>query len=352
MSKRRTLPNGADMAYDAHLTNTPFRAKPQSDAQAQLERMHLRFLTELSLNRFRWIGLPPEIDPRFLEVTMLYQGYGLFYYDKRFARYMFTKASTSGMLNAYDNPSKFRSIATRYPGMNVFTYKETTGAGVGVPVWPNLTRTSDLDIVLIAASRLARTDRTIDINLDNARHNKFVLSTQRTRLSMENISREMEQGNNSIKVDAKAGNSLGDLDFIKAVDLGINPDHIEKLHIIRTRLFNDACTMLGIDNSNEDKKERLVSAEVDAGADKTLMVRYANLQARQYACTQINDAYGLNVWVEYNTEIDKMVDIPEFAKEELEEEGFEIIEPEEPMLNAEKDGDDDEQFHDAIEGGD
>lgn len=347
----RKKPNGADMAYDAHLANTPFRYKPQGDEQAKLERMHLRFLTELSLNRFRWTGCPKEIDPRFIEMTMLYQTYGIFFKDKRFSRYMFTKASTSGLLNAYDNPTKFRSIATRYPGMDVFTYRETVGAGVAIPIWPNMTRTSDMDILLIGASRLARVDRTIDINMDNARMNKVILSTNRTRLSTDNIVREGESGNNSIKVDAKIGNINGELDFIKAIDLGINPDHIEKLHIIRTRLFNDICTSLGIDNSNEDKKERLVSAEVDAGADKTLMVRYANLRERQMACERINEEYKLNMWVEYNTEIDKMVTVPEFVKDSLEDEGYEVMTPVDDTPNAEKDRDD-ERLYDASTRGD
>jgi hypothetical protein len=62
---------------------------------------------------------------------------------------------------------------------------------------------------------------------------------------------------------------------------------------------------LGIDNANQDKKERLVADEVDANDSQTSLMRNVNLQARQEACLLINKIYGLDVWVEYNTEVEK-----------------------------------------------
>lgn len=328
MSRRKTPANGADLAYDAHLRHTPFRSKPQADEQAKLERIHMRMLSELSVNRFKWIGLPDDIDPRFLETTLFYNGFGLFFRDFRFSKHMFTKATSNGRLDFYDNPTRFRAIATNYPSLEVFARKSTLLAGRGIPIWSNYLRMPDLDLVALYSKRLAIADRTIDINLENARLNKFVASSDRNRLSMDNISREIEQGSNNIKVqNLQPGAKV--TDNITVLDLGINPDHIEKLHIIRTKLFNDVCTNLGIDNFSGEKKERVVSAEVDAGADQTLMVRYANLNARQDACRLIKKVYNLDIWVEYNTEIDKMVSIPNYAKTQLEKEGYDVNEPDE-----------------------
>lgn len=312
--------------YAQHLIGTPFRSKPQSDSQARLERMHLRVLSELSLNRFKWMGVPPEIDPRFIETTLFYNAYGVFYRDDRFGKYVFTKATSQGRLNMYDNPTQFRSIAVNYPGLTVSTSKPRIDgngnfiAGTAVPIWSNMLRIPDMDIVQIYASRLAKTDRTIDINLENARINKVIKSNKRNRLSMTNIGREVEQGNNHIEVDGQ----MTDLKDIDVLDMGINPDHIEKLDIIRTRIMNQALNLLGIDTSNQDKKERLVADEVNAGQDQALLVRYVNLSERQKACQRINALYGTKIWVEYNTEIDQMVSIPDFAKESLEDEGYEV----------------------------
>lgn len=320
------MSKSAHNPYAAHLFGTPFRSRPQADAQAMYERLALRTLIELSVNRFKWIGLPEEIDPRFLETTLFYNGFGAFFYDDRFARYMFTKAASDGRLDPYDNPTRLRTVAVNYPGLTLSTRKKTFTsegrqvAGVAVPVWSNYLRMPDMDIVMLYASRLAKADRTIDINLENARHNKFIAVNKRNKLSMENIDRQIQDGSNAIQVE---GMMPGDV--ITSVDLGIDPEHIEKIHIIRTRLFNEACGLLGIDNSNQDKKERLVAAEVGANDDQTLMMRYVNLNARREAAEKINKEYGLNVWVEYNTEVDKIASkIPDFAVDELEDEGFEV----------------------------
>ncbi len=329
MSKTNRRPGGADHLIWEHLRGTPFRNKPQGDEQEVLERMHLRVFSELSLNRFKWLGLPPEIPQRFMELNLFYNAFGLFYKDYRFNKYVFTRASIQGGLDMYDNPNYMRSIAVNYPGLSVSMRRETLDnknepvAGIGVPVYSNYLRLPDLDIVRVYAKRLAIADRTIDINTANARMTKVMYHNERTRLTVENIDREAAQGNNEIKL--RVGGQFGDdvNKHIGVLDMGINPDHIEKLQISRTRHFNDACTLLGIDNSNQDKKERVVADEVNANADQALMMRYVNLQARQEACEEINRIYGLNVWVEYNTMVDKVVQkLPEFAMDDLEDEGF------------------------------
>jgi hypothetical protein len=96
--------------------------------------------------------------------------------------------------------------------------------------------------------------------------------------------------------------------------MGINVADIEKLHIVRTRMWNECMGLLGIDNANQDKKERLVAAEVDANSDQASMMRYVNLNARRMAAEQINAVHGLNVEVEYYTDVDQMATVPEPTK--------------------------------------
>jgi len=88
-----------------------------------------------------------------------------------------------------------------------------------------------------------------------------------------------------------------------ALDLGINEHALEKLHIVRTRLWSECMGLLGINNANQDKKERLVASEVDANDDQVSSMQYVNLNARRQACHMINARYGLDVSVEYNAQI-------------------------------------------------
>jgi hypothetical protein len=66
--------------------------------------------------------------------------------------------------------------------------------------------------------------------------------------------------------------------------------------------------LLGIDNANQDKKERLVEAEVGANDAQTDSLRFVALQARQQGIEHVNKTFGLNITVDYNTEVEAMAE--------------------------------------------
>ena len=66
----------------------------------------------------------------------------------------------------------------------------------------------------------------------------------------------------------------------------------DKLLNAKAQVWNEAISFLGISNSNTEKKERLISDEVEAGAEKTDVFRLAFLKTRQQACDQINNMFG------------------------------------------------------------
>jgi hypothetical protein len=86
------------------------------------------------------------------------------------------------------------------------------------------------------------------------------------------------------------------------MDLGIDANVIEKLHILKVRQWNECMGYLGINNANQDKKERLVADEVDANNEQVAASRNVALNARQEACGLINKLYGLNVSVDFRAE--------------------------------------------------
>ena len=64
-------------------------------------------------------------------------------------------------------------------------------------------------------------------------------------------------------------------------------------------------TFLGVGNAKQDKKERLVADEVNANNEQIETSRYSMLQARQDACKQINEMFGLNVSVDFKLRLDQ-----------------------------------------------
>lgn len=314
--------SGMDYYYNAALfgARNPFANNPAVNRETFIYRVIERNISELAVNRFKWTGLPDSIDPRFLEITLLFNGLSVFYWDDRFNKLLAVKASPTGYVNFMDWPTSYTVIGpgTRINDVNgnatfmpktlsgfipFMEYKDGEAERKAIPMWPNYFRRAEIDTIELYASRLATTDMTLEINTKNARQNKVVTSTSNTQLSMVNLVRQIDQGVNVIQPK-----DAGMMDNIAVVDLGIDPDIFDKLSILRTRWWNECMGLLGIDNANQDKKERLVSAEVGANDSQTDSMRFVALNARKQAAEYINTVFGdkldEEIDVEFNAEVE------------------------------------------------
>jgi len=264
--------------YNQHLRGaSAFAQNGTSTRLGILQRMHVRTLTELSVNRFDWC-MPKTVNKRFLNLTLFASGLSVFVNDKEYG-FLALKAASVGALNMYDEPVSFTTMGNGYNGSEL-------SLDECVPIWSNYMRIPDHDIIAIYASKLADIDMSIEINVHNARRGKVVVSTDNTKLSAANIVRQIDEGLATLNVNTSIG------DMITALDLGIDTVSILNLSIQRARWMNEVMDLLGIDNSNQDKKERLVSAEVDANNDQTNARKNIALGALQEACEKINDMFG------------------------------------------------------------
>lgn len=298
MSKQKRT-NAADVYYQDHLqgTGVSYRNNPVSNRVALMTRMYQRILTELAVNRFKWSGMPESIDVRFLELTLFTHALSVFYDDRQFG-YLALRGGSTGYLNMLNNPVSFTVVGNHF-------ISKIIKATECVPIWANYMRMPDLDIVSIYSQRFADMDRTVEVNALNSRNTKVLVTSENTKLSAVNFNRQIDEGQNGVQI-AASGMPLQDmLSSVQVVDLGIDTEAILNLHIVRTREWNECMGLLGIANANQDKKERLVSAEVGANDEQSDMMRYVNLNARRMACEQINSMFDLNVSVEYNTDVDR-----------------------------------------------
>lgn len=294
--------------------NMGFRTNPSVRQEQNIENMYIRLLTDLAASRFKWSGVPEEIDLRFLELTLFYHALSVFYFDGRYDKYMALRANTNGWLDYQNNPTGFNAVGNNFTSVQVSAVKDTVyykdtdvnsktrvgqKIGMGIPIWANKQRTPDVDVVLIYAKKLANLDRSVEINSSNARMPKVVASRENMNLTMANLSRQIEEGQNNLKV--RLGSEPIE-ENIKVLDLGVDPITILNLDIVRDRQWNKCMTLLGIESANQDKKERLVSDEVTANGDQTSMMRFVNLNERREAIKKINKYYGLSIEVEYFTD--------------------------------------------------
>lgn len=282
--------------YESFVKGNSFRRNLPADRLAALERMYMRQLIELSANRFKWEGLPEDIDPRFLEMELTMRGRIIFMrHPKHPEKLVALRGDPLGNWDYQDNATEYS-----YIGNDILS--GTVSADDCVPIWSNYHRIPDLDTIMIYATKIAQADRTVEINAMSARLTKIIAAEENRKLSMANISQQIEQGNPVIYVTKGFDPSA-----VTVLDLGVHPEGIVSMQTVKTKMWAEAMTYLGINNANQDKKERLVSAEVGANDEQVNTFRNIALNAREHAVEKINEKFNLNISVSFKNEADNEV---------------------------------------------
>jgi len=288
-----------------------------------MERMYLRLFGELATNRFKWTGLPKEIDPRFVELTLYMRGMSVFFFDNdkiarmqvdgkpAYDKYMCLRGSGFGGLDMYDNYAKYLAFGNTM-------INRTLEADECVPIWCNTMRIPDYDVITTYAHRLTVFDRSIDSTVALMRTPLIIAVEQSQRLSVLNMWRQTQEGQPVI---------IGSPEMMKTIQEGIavfpvgaHGQTLHDLQIGKTRVWNEAMTFLGINSANQEKKERLVADEVSANDKQVEGFQNSALGARKLAAERINEMFGLSVEVEWNEAVNEMLtDEPSLGQQDIQD---------------------------------
>lgn len=246
-------------------------------------------LVEIAIAGFDWKNLPPEIDPRFLEMILCFDGKALFYFDDDLGEYVTLQFFNSSTLDIYREPFKRTAFS---PAVN-FRHK-ALDESESVIIWNNGLHLPEILPLRLYARRLAECERTIDVNVKGQKTPKIIRSTNEERLTIENLFKKYD-GNIPFIFGSK---NLADMQDITVLDTTV-PFVADKIQILKRQIFNEALTYFGIENANSEKKERLVSDEVVSNYGGVDIARRTRLNARKLACRKINERFGLNIDVEF-----------------------------------------------------
>ena len=247
---------------------------------------YLERLTELAISMFDWKNLPKEIDRRFLEFTLFSDGQAVFFKDEDLDEYMALQVVTGGPLSVYRVPLKRRAYA-------VNGYQRDLNIDNSVIIYNNYLRTNSVRMVKRYARRLYDLDRTIDVNTRAQKTPVLVQGTESQRLTLLNLYKEFD-GNAPVIF----GDKNLDINGLKSISTQA-PFVADKIYMLKTQIWNEALTYLGISNISFQKKERMLSDEVTRNMGGTIASRYSRLEARREAAEKINEMFGLDIEVEY-----------------------------------------------------
>ena len=254
---------------------------------------------------FEWENLPDSMDERFLEMTLFEDGQAIVFRDDVMGL-LGLQVMIGGPLNVYRVPINRRAYA-----VNGYQNPDLTPDN-SVIVFNNMLRTNSYRDVMFFARKLYEVDRAIDVNVKGQKTPKVILCDENERLTMLNLFMKYD-GNQPFIFGTK---NL-DLKSIQTLDTS-SPYLSDKLYQLKTQIWNEALTYLGISNVNFNKKERLVSDEVLRNSGSTVSSRYTRLNMREKAADEINRMFGTDIRVKYREDV-QLVD----ASDELMMEGGE-----------------------------
>ena len=251
-------------------------------------------LMELSISMFEWKNLPSTCDVRYLELALFMNGSAVFFQDDVLEDYVALDVICSGRLDVYGNPVLRRA----YSRFN--NYQKLLKGNNSVIIWNNYNRTNSVLDVEMFARRLYNLDRIIDINANAQKTPVLIKCDETQRLTMLNVYKEYD-GNSPVIFGDKALNSNG----LEVLSTGA-PYVADKIYTLKTQIWNEALTYLGISNINVQKKERLITDEVTRNQGGTIASRYSRLESRREAVRKINDMFGLNIEVNYREDFQQV----------------------------------------------
>lgn len=283
------------------------KAKRENWESALLNnRTYLQYynrLLELAINMYEWKNLPDTIDERFLELTLFSDGMAVFFRDDILGD-LCLQCMIGGNLDVYHIPIERTAYATNGYQMHL----NNTNS---VIIFNNYTHTNSMLDIEMFAHRLYEIDRTIDVNVKAQKTPVLIRATENQRLTLKNLYMQYDGNEPFIFGDKNL-----DMDGIKALKTDA-PYVADKLNILKRQIWNEALTYLGIENSNTEKKERLVSDEVTTNLGGVEAQRFCRLNARRQAAKQINKMFGLNIQVDFRQD-KQTVDNEEKGVEEIE----------------------------------
>ena len=261
-------------------------------------------LTELSISMFEWANLPDTVDERFLEMTLFTNGCAVYFNDDVLGN-LALPVAINGQWNVYKIPIRRRAYS-----VNGYQNGELT-IDNSVMIYNNMIRTNSVRAVRMFARRLWDLDRSIDVNARAQKTPVLLQGTEQQRLTLLNAYKELDGNSPVIMADKDIDLRNGPISCVSTEA----PYVADKLYQLKTQVWNEALTYLGISNLNIQKKERLVADEVVRSMGGTIASRYSRLEMRRKAAEEINDMFGTDIEVNYREDFREADDEVMFSGE-------------------------------------
>ena len=129
-------------------------------------------------------------------------------------------------------------------------------------------------------------ERAINVNVKAQKTPVLITGTLEQQRALKALYAKYE-GNEPVIYGDKSLNQIP----IQALNTQAPNSYLE-LTMMKNRVWNEALTFLGVDNAFTDKKERMITDEIESNNEQLMIQRSIMLNARQQACDMINKLFA------------------------------------------------------------
>ena len=247
-------------------------------------------ILNLALNRFRWENLPNGLTSEQLELLLISKGQLMFFEDENLG-FLILPAYKSNDINIYGLSNSYNIYAEngKYnKTIELETYEENEKIINGVLIKNNHIASPQINNLQIFAKRIDDIEMTQDVNLFQQCIPKLILADEDTKLTAKSIIEKITKFKFVIFGKKSLMNNIGS----DVLDTSA-PYVLDKLQEYKTEVKNELLTLLGINNNNNIKKERMITDEVNANNDYINTNIDLMFEMREKACKLINENFPI-----------------------------------------------------------
>ena len=250
------------------------------------EDLLLNEFLNLAINRFTWTNLPKGLTSERLEEMLICHGtLGAFVENEML---VILPMFGTKKVNIYNEHTDFHLF-----GFNGQTFSKSEEEIVKLK--NNQLGTEDLSTLQIYAKKIDDIEQTQDVNLFQQTIPKLIGTNKDGILTAKNIIKQIKEHKFVIFTKSK-----GLENQIKKEEVLDNtaPYLLDKLSDYENFYRNKVLTFLGINNANTDKKERLITSEVNANNDYIQINLDLMFDMRKIFCMEVKEKFGIIINVE------------------------------------------------------
>ena len=244
-------------------------------------------MLSLAMNVFQFKGLNNFIDMALVNKTLLMNGSIAFFLDDVTGDLLAMPYTSLGSLDYYGRPTRIQPIPyfgtyKRVLNRNEFVIMYDNNSHI--PLYPQLTQ---------SAERMALIKRGIDINVSQQMTNRFWKTSEENEKTLKAI---LNQVDSNVETIVTYDNF--ELDETQQV-LNPAPFVADKLNNCKKEEWAEFLEVIGISETQINKKERNITDEIMFSMGGTIASRFNRYESRRKAVEEIKEKFNIDIEVSF-----------------------------------------------------